>query len=120
MRLIAGLLAGQSFDVTMSGDDSLSKRPMDRIVLPLRQMGADITGEGSRHLPLKLKGSRELNPITYALPVASAQVKSAILLAALQANGTTEVIEKEITRNHTEDMIQQFGGQLRVDGKRFG
>lgn len=54
------------------------------------------------------------------LPVASAQVKSAILLAALQANGTTEVIEKEITRNHTEDMIQQFGGQLRVDGKRFG
>lgn len=120
MRLIAGLLAGQAFEVTMSGDDSLSKRPMDRIVLPLRQMGADITGEGSRYLPpLKLKGSRELNPITYALPVASAQVKSAILLAALQANGTTEVIEKEITRNHTEDMIQQFGGQLRVDGKKI-
>lgn len=120
MRLIAGLLAGQSFEVTMSGDDSLSKRPMDRIVLPLRQMGADITGEGSRHLPpLKLKGCRELNPITYALPVASAQVKSAILLAALQANGTTEVIEKEITRNHTEDMIQQFGGRLRVDGKKI-
>ncbi|MEF9624185.1 3-phosphoshikimate 1-carboxyvinyltransferase [Streptococcus dysgalactiae] len=120
MRLIAGLLAGQSFEVTMSGDDSLSKRPMDRIVLPLRQIGADIIGEGFRHLPpLKLKGSRELNPITYALPVASAQVKSAILLAALQANGTTEVIEKEITRNHTEDMIQQFGGRLRVDGKKI-
>ncbi|VTS25686.1 3-phosphoshikimate 1-carboxyvinyltransferase [Streptococcus dysgalactiae subsp. equisimilis] len=120
MRLIAGLLAGQSFEVTMSGDDSLSKRPMDRIVLPLRQMGADITGEGSRHLPpLKLKGSRDLRPITYALPVASAQVKSAILLATLQANGTTEVIEKEITRNHTEDMIQQFGGRLRVDGKKI-
>ncbi len=120
MRLIAGLLAGQSFEVTMSGDDSLSKRPMDRIVLPLRQMGVDITGESSRHLsPLKLKGSRGLNPITYALPVASAQVKSAILLAALQANGTTELIEKEITRNHTEDMIQQFGGRLRVDGKKI-
>ncbi|GFG46880.1 UNVERIFIED_CONTAM: 3-phosphoshikimate 1-carboxyvinyltransferase [Streptococcus canis] len=118
MRLMAGLLAGQSFEVMMTGDDSLSRRPMDRIVLPLTQMGAQVSGEGAKHFPpLKLKGSHDLRPISYSLPVASAQVKSAILLAALQTRGTTQVIEKEITRNHTEEMIEQFGGQLAVEGK---
>lgn len=120
MRLIAGLLAGQSFSVKMIGDESLSKRPMDRIVYPLKQMGVEISGETDRQFPpLQLQGNRNLQPITYTLPISSAQVKSAILLAALQAKGTTQVVEKEITRNHTEEMIQQFGGRLIVDGKRI-
>ncbi|HEQ7981528.1 TPA: 3-phosphoshikimate 1-carboxyvinyltransferase [Streptococcus pyogenes] len=120
MRLIAGLLAGQPFSVKMIGDESLSKRPMDRIVYPLKQMGVEISGETDRQFPpLQLQGNRNLQPITYTLPISSAQVKSAILLAALQAKGTTQVVEKEITRNHTEEMIQQFGGRLIVDGKRI-
>lgn len=120
MRLIAGLLAGQPFSVKMIGDESLSKRPMDRIVYPLKQMGVEISGETDRQFPpLQLQGNRNLQSITYTLPISSAQVKSAILLAALQAKGTTQVVEKEITRNHTEEMIQQFGGRLIVDGKRI-
>ncbi|MGT2935331.1 3-phosphoshikimate 1-carboxyvinyltransferase [Streptococcus castoreus] len=120
MRLIAGLLAGQSFEVTMCGDDSLSKRPMDRVALPLNRMGARIWGQKQKHLPpLTIKGHRHLQAITYRLPVASAQVKSAILLAALQAKGTTTVIEKDITRNHTEAMIRQFGGQIAIKGKEI-
>ena len=118
MRLISGVLAGRDFSATMIGDDSLSKRPMDRIAQPLRQMGVVLAGQGERDLPpLTIQGNPQLQPISYQLPVASAQVKSALLLAALQADGQSTIIEKEKTRDHTEDMIRQFGGQIDVDGK---
>ena len=120
IRLISGVLAGQDFDVEMFGDDSLSKRPMDRVTIPLRQMGVEVSGQTDRDLPpLNMHGSKSLKPIHYQLPVASAQVKSALIFAALQADGESVIIEKEKTRNHTEDMIQQFGGQLQVDGKEI-
>ena len=120
IRLISGVLAGQDFEAEMFGDDSLSKRPMDRVTIPLRQMGVEISGRTERDLPpLKMKGSSELQPIYYQLPVASAQVKSALIFAALQAQGDSVIIEKEITRNHTEDMIAQFGGQIEVKGKEI-
>lgn len=118
IRLISGVLAGQDFSVTMVGDDSLSKRPMDRVALPLRQMGVEIAGQGERDCPpLHEKGTHQLQPIHYRLPVASAQVKSALIFAALQAEGKSTIIEKEKTRDHTEDMIRQFGGEIQVDGK---
>ena len=118
IRLISGVLAGQDFSVTMVGDDSLSKRPMDRVAIPLRQMGVEIDGQGERDCPpLHEKGTHQLQPIHYRLPVASAQVKSALIFAALQAEGKSTIIEKEKTRDHTEDMIRQFGGEIQVDGK---
>ena len=118
IRLISGVLAGQDFAVTMVGDDSLSKRPMDRVAIPLRQMGVEIAGQGDRDCPpLHEKGTRQLQPIHYRLPVAAAQVKSALIFAALQAEGESTIIEKEKTRDHTEDMIRQFGGEIQVDGK---
>ena len=118
IRLISGVLAGQDFSVTMVGDDSLSKRPMDRVAIPLRQMGVDIAGQGERDCPpLHEKGTHQLQPIHYRLPVASAQVKSALIFAALQAEGKSTIIEKEKTRDYTEDMIRQFGGKIQVDGK---
>lgn len=118
IRLISGVLAGQDFSVTMVGDDSLSKRPMDRVAIPLRQMGVEIAGQGERDCPpLHEKGTHQLQPIHYRLPVASAQVKSALIFAALQAEGESTIIEKEKTRDHTEDMIRQFGGEIQVDGK---
>lgn len=120
MRLISGVLAGCNFGVQMIGDDSLSKRPMDRIALPLRQMGVNISGQTSRELPpLVVHGTSDLQPIRYQLPMASAQVKSALIFAALQAKGESVIIEKEITRNHTEDMLLQFGGELKVNGKEI-
>ena len=120
IRLISGVLAGQDFEVEMFGDDSLSKRPMDRVTIPLSQMGVIVSGVTDRHLPpLKLRGSKKLKPIHYQLPVASAQVKSALIFAALQAQGESVIIEKEKTRNHTEDMIIQFGGQIEVQGKEI-
>lgn len=118
IRLISGVLAGQDFSVAMVGDDSLSKRPMDRVAIPLRQMGVEIAGQGERDCPpLHEKGTHQLQPIHYRLPVASAQVKSALIFAALQAEGKSTIIEKEKTRDHTEDMIRQFGGEIQVDGK---
>lgn len=118
IRLISGVLAGQDFSVTMVGDDSLSKRPMDRVAIPLRQMGVEIDGQGERDCPpLHEKGTHQLHPIHYRLPVASAQVKSALIFAALQAEGKSTIIEKEKTRDHTEDMIRQFGGEIQVNGK---
>ena len=118
IRLISGVLAGQDFSVTMVGDDSLSKRPMDRVAIPLRQVGVEIAGQGERDCPpLHEKGTHQLQPIHYRLPVASAQVKSALIFAALQAEGESTIIEKEKTRDHTEDMIRQFGGEIQVDGK---
>ena len=120
MRLIAGVLAGQNFSAQMVGDDSLSKRPMDRISLPLRQMGVEIAGQTERDLPpLTIHGNPSLKPIQYQLPIASAQVKSALIFVALQAQGESLIIEKDLTRNHTEDMLLQFGGQLKVDGKEI-
>ncbi|HEL0661231.1 TPA: 3-phosphoshikimate 1-carboxyvinyltransferase [Streptococcus equi subsp. zooepidemicus] len=120
MRLLAGLLAAQDFSVQLLGDDSLSRRPMDRITIPLSLMGAELSGQGEKELPpLIVKGCQELRPIHYQLPVASAQVKSAILLAALQTQGETVILEKELTRNHTEEMIEQFGGKLSIAGKQI-
>ena len=120
IRLISGVLAGADFEVEMFGDDSLSKRPMDRVTLPLKKMGVSISGQTERDLPpLHLKGTKNLTPIQYELPIASAQVKSALMFAALQAQGESVIIEKECTRNHTEDMLQQFGGHLSVDGKKI-
>jgi len=118
IRLISGVLAGADFEVEMFGDDSLSKRPMDRVTLPLKKMGVTISGQTDRDLPpLHLKGTKNLRPIQYELPIASAQVKSALIFAALQAQGQSVIVEKECTRNHTEDMLCQFGGDLSVDGK---
>ena len=120
IRLISGVLAGQPFSAELFGDDSLSKRPMDRVTIPLREMGVSVSGETDRDLPpLKITGSAHLKPINYTLPVASAQVKSALIFAALQAEGESVITEKELTRNHTEDMIQQFGGQISVNGKEI-
>ena len=120
IRLISGVLAGQDFTVEMVGDDSLSKRPMDRVTIPLRQMGVEVSGQTDRDLPpLTMRGSKALKPIHYQLPVASAQVKSALIFAALQADGESVIIEKEKTRNHTEDMIVQFGGAIDVNGKEI-
>lgn len=120
IRLISGVLAGADFEVEMFGDDSLSKRPMDRVILPLKKMGVTISGQTERDLPpLHLKGTKNLTPIQYELPIASAQVKSALIFATLQAQGQSVIIEKECTRNHTEDMLRQFGGDLSVDGKKI-
>ncbi|HEL0638163.1 TPA: 3-phosphoshikimate 1-carboxyvinyltransferase [Streptococcus equi subsp. zooepidemicus] len=120
MRLLAGLLAAQDFSVQLLGDDSLSRRPMNRITIPLSLMGAELSGQGEKELPpLIVRGHQGLRPIHYQLPVASAQVKSAILLAALQTQGETVILEKELTRNHTEEMIEQFGGKLSVAGKQI-
>jgi len=119
MRLLAGLLAAQPFDVTLTGDESLSKRPMNRVVHPLRQMGAAIdTAEGGRP-PLHIKGGNRLCGIDYQLPMASAQVKSCLLLAGLYAQGTTCVTEPAPTRDHSERMLQALGWPLRVEGNRI-
>jgi 3-phosphoshikimate 1-carboxyvinyltransferase len=111
MRLFAGLLCAQSFDSVLVGDDSLSRRPMERVAAPLRQMGADIGTTGG-FPPLHIHGGRLLNGLDYAMPVASAQVKSAVLLAGLYARGTTAVSEPAVTRDHTERMLTSFGVTL--------
>jgi 3-phosphoshikimate 1-carboxyvinyltransferase len=108
MRLMAGLLAGQTFESRLVGDASLSKRPMDRVVAPLREMGADIVAEGPENTPpLRIRGGN-LRAIKYQMPIASAQVKSAILLAGLFAKGKTIVTELAPTRDHTERMLRYF------------
>ncbi|WP_086347524.1 3-phosphoshikimate 1-carboxyvinyltransferase [Candidatus Enterococcus clewellii] len=120
IRLISGILAGQDFTTELFGDASIAKRPMARVMTPLNQMKADCTGrDGSEYPPLTIKGNKNLQPLHYEMPVASAQVKSAILFAALQATGETVIIEKEKTRDHTEDMIRQFGGHVEVTGKEI-
>ena len=116
MRLLAGLLAGQSFATRLVGDDSLTRRPMARVAEPLRLMGAQIdTAPGGRP-PLEIHGGAALKGIEYRMPVASAQVKSALLLAGLYAQGTTRVIEPAPTRDHTERMLAGFGYPLRREG----
>lgn len=120
MRLMAGILAGQPFRVRLTGDASLSRRPMDRIVEPLSRMGARLKSEGDRSCPpLVVEGNPELEGAEYTLPVASAQVKSAVLLAGLFARGTTTVIEPVITRDHTERMLIHFGIPVRHKGNRI-
>jgi 3-phosphoshikimate 1-carboxyvinyltransferase len=108
MRLLAGLLAGQAFDSTLVGDASLSKRPMQRVTEPLAQMGARIGSSGGLP-PLRITGGQRLQGIDYTLPVASAQVKSALLLAGLCATGTTRIREPHPTRDYTERMLRAFG-----------
>lgn len=116
MRLLAGVLASQPFYSVITGDGSLRSRPMGRVVGPLTQMGAKIWGrEGGKLAPLAFQGTR-LNPIDYASPVASAQVKSAVLLAGLRSDGTTRVTEPARSRDHTERMLAAMGADLRVDG----
>lgn len=118
MRLLSGLLAGQNFKSTLIGDESLSQRPMDRIINPLKSMGANIQGFANTTLPpLIIEPVEKLKAIKYEMPVASAQVKSAILLAGLLSEGVTTIIEKETTRNHTEEMLEQFGVSLNIEGK---
>ena len=114
MRLLAGLLCGQTFDSTLTGDESLSSRPMQRIIEPLSQMGAKIDSDDGRP-PLTIHGAHELTRIHYALPVASAQVKSAILLAGLYVHGETIVVERAATRDHTERMLKSMGASLSGD-----
>lgn len=111
-RLMMGVVAGHGITVTMTGDASLSKRPMRRVLGPLKQMGLEILDEGKETLPLTMRGTSELVPITYALPVPSAQVKSAVLIAGLHAAGETTVIEREATRDHTERMLRFFGADV--------
>ena len=117
MRLLAGVLCGQSFDSILIGDASLSRRPMERVAEPLQRMGAEIsTTDGCP--PLRISGGQRLIGINYALPVASAQVKSAILLAGLYAHGETSVREPAVTRDHTERMLSEFGWPVRRDRDR--
>ncbi len=93
---------------------------MNRVMLPLNQMGARLNGSNeSEFPPITIQGTRDLSPIDYSMPVASAQVKSALLFAALQAEGTSRIVEKEPSRNHTEEMIRQFGGEIMVKGKEI-
>jgi 3-phosphoshikimate 1-carboxyvinyltransferase len=115
MRLSMGLLAGRPFASTLIGDSSLMRRPMERVAAPLRQMGAQITTHEGRP-PVLLHGGRVLHGIDYAMPMASAQVKSAVLLAGLSAQGRTRVTEPAATRDHTERMLAAFGVKVERDG----
>lgn len=119
-RLMMGVIAGHPISVEMIGDASLSRRPMSRVLDPLRQMGLEVQAGNDDKLPLTIRGSANLVPMVYELPVPSAQVKSAILIAGLHAAGETTVVEKEATRDHTERMLRFFGAELtakEVDGK---
>ena len=116
-RLISGILAGQDFDVTLSGDASLNSRPMKRIMTPLNAMGADITSINNNGCaPLLIRGSK-IKAFHYDSPVASAQVKSAVLLAGLYGDGPTSVTEPAVSRNHTELMLRSFGADVQCEGK---
>ena len=115
VRLMMGLLAGQPFVSLLTGDASLRRRPMARVTAPLAQMGAQFIGRSGHRLPLSVVGTDDLVPIAYTSPVASAQVKSAVLLAGLHAPGTTSVVEPSPTRDHTERMLRHFGAEITVD-----
>jgi 3-phosphoshikimate 1-carboxyvinyltransferase len=118
MRLLSGVLAGRPFTTILDGDRSLRRRPMQRVIEPLNRMGAHLIGrEGKGLAPLEINGGK-LKGIEYPVPIASAQVKSAILLAGLQAEGLTIVDEPQNSRNHTELMIKGFGGEVMLDGRQ--
>ncbi len=115
-RLLLGILAGQPFHACLVGDESIAKRPMARVTKPLREMGAHIDGrDDGNYTPLAIRGGA-LRPLRYTSPVASAQVKSAILLAGLFTDGVTSVTEPHRSRDHTERMIRLFGGEVNVNG----
>ena len=116
IRLLSGILAGQSFTTKIAGDDSLNKRPMRRILTPLREMGAQITARNDNFAPLEIRGGK-LRGIHYEMPMASAQVKSAVLLAGLFAEGETAVTEPARTRDHTELALEEFGAPLERHGR---
>ena len=118
MRLMAGLLSGQGFASTLTGDASLTGRPMGRVITPLSQMGAEIDSEHGKP-PLRIHGKGELRAIDYELPIASAQVKSAVLLAGLYAKGTSSVTEPAVTRDHTERMLRSMGVSVTTAGHRI-
>lgn len=118
IRLLSGLLAGQAFDVELQGDASLSGRPMGRVATPLREMGAVIETEKDGTPPLRIKGGRKLKGINYSMPMASAQVKSCLLLAGLYADGETSTVEPAPTRDHTERMLRGFGYQVDSDNDK--
>jgi 3-phosphoshikimate 1-carboxyvinyltransferase len=113
-RLLCGILASHDIFAVMTGDASLRKRPMRRVIEPLRDSGAVFSARPGERLPLSVQGARDALPVTYTLPVASAQVKSAILLAGLNARGITEVTEPEPTRDHSENMLRHFGAEISV------
>jgi 3-phosphoshikimate 1-carboxyvinyltransferase len=119
MRLLTGILAAQNFDSTLIGDESLSKRPMNRVIKPLKEMGASIDSGDNGRPPLVIHGNNHLLGIDYEMPLASAQVKSCLLLAGLYANGTTTVTEPAVTRNHTEKMLEGFGYPCQVNGNQI-
>jgi 3-phosphoshikimate 1-carboxyvinyltransferase len=118
IRMLSGILAGQSFITRISGDASLLRRPMKRVITPLTLMGARIEAREDNFPPLAIQGG-QLRALSYALPVASAQVKSAILLAGLYAEGTTEIIEPVPTRDHTELALREFGADVKVDKNKI-
>lgn len=120
VRLMMGVIAGHDFTAHLVGDSSLSVRPMGRVLTPLRQMGLEATGENDDVLPLDLRGSSDLVPIRYELPVASAQVKSAIMFAGLLAPGETTIIEPKPTRDHSERMMRHFGASVSVEPAEGG
>lgn len=114
-RLISGILAGQNFSSEIIGDESLSLRPMKRVIIPLRQMGAEISAKDDNFLPIKINGKGNLTAINYKSNIASAQVKSCVLLAGLYADGQTVYTEPEKSRDHTETMLKAFGADISVD-----
>lgn len=116
MRLLTGLFAGQRFETILTGDDSLTRRPMRRVVDPLQLMGAKINLASDGTPPVHIRPVKELKPIDWTMTVASAQVKSAILLAAIQARGRSRVVESVLTRDYTESLLDQFGCELSRDG----
>ncbi len=116
IRLLSGILSGQHFTTKISGDSSLQKRPMKRVVAPLRQMGADIRAKDDNFPPLEIHGAK-LHAIHYEMPMASAQVKSAVLLAGLYADGLTQVTEPAKTRDHTELALEEFGAHVETKGR---
>ncbi len=118
MRLMSGILAGQAFDTVLTGDASLTRRPMRRVTEPLARMGARIDGTERGTAPLRIRGGQRLTGIDYPLPVASAQVKSCLLLAGLYAEGVTRITEPAPTRDHTERMLEGFGYPLAREGGR--
>ena len=116
MRLLTGILSGQEFSTKLTGDASLQKRPMKRVIGPLREMGADIRAREDNFAPLEIRGGR-LRAIDFKMPMASAQVKSAVLLAGLFADGETIVTEPARTRDHTELALEEFGAPIEKTGK---
>jgi 3-phosphoshikimate 1-carboxyvinyltransferase len=119
-RLLSGILASHPFTSFMTGDGSLRRRPMQRVIAPLKRMGARFEAREGGRMPLAIMGTDEMVPIEYRLPVASAQVKSCILLAGLNTAGETTVIEPQATRDHTERMLRHFGAEVRVEAAEGG